>query len=61
MVLFPKALFLVTNLPKNKNNKKNKKSIFLLNFHQKFPKSSQNFPIICVFRPNARKLKAGFV
>ena len=38
-----------------------KSSIFLLNFHQKSSKFSQNFPTICVFRPNARKLNAWFV
>ena len=56
MVLFPKALFLVTNL-KNKN----KNSIFLKKFHQKISTFSQNFPTICVFRPNAQKINAGFV
>ena len=63
MVLFPKALFLVTNFRKKiKNkNKKIKNSIFLRNFHQKISKFSQNFPTICVFRPNAQKINAWFV
>ena len=55
-MLFPKALFLVTNFPKIIKN-----SIFSLNFHQKFAKFSQNCPIMCVFLPNARKINAGFV
>ena len=29
-----------------------------MNFHQKF---SQNFPTICIFRPNAQKINALFV
>ena len=37
----------------SKNNFKN--AIFLLNFHQKSSKFSQNFPTICVFRPNGEK------
>ena len=52
MMLFPKALFLVTIFPKIIKN-----SIFLLNFDPKF---SQNFPTICVFRPNALKINAWF-
>ena len=32
-----------------------------MNFHQKFPKFSQNFSTICSFRPNARKINAWFV
>ena len=55
MVLFPKALFLVTNFPKIVKN-----SIFLLNFHQKFSKVSQYFPTNCVFRPDTQKLNAWF-
>ena len=55
MMLFPKALFLATNFPKIAKN-----SIFLLNFDQKFAKCSQNFPTICVFRPKAQKINAGF-
>ena len=56
MMLFPKVLVLATTLPKIDKN-----SIFLLNCHQKFPKFSQNFPKICSFRPNARKINAWFV
>ena len=55
MVLFPKALFLVTNFRKIKN------SIFLRNFYQKISKFSENFPTICVFRQNAQKMNAQFV
>ena len=36
-------------------------SIFLLKYHQKISKVSQNFPTICVFRPKARKINASFV
>ena len=50
-MLFPNALFVLTKFPKLVKN-----SIFLLHFHHKFSKFSQNFPIICVFRPNARKI-----
>ena len=56
MVLFPKALVLVTDFPKIVKN-----SNFLLNFHQKFSNFSQNFKTICIFRPNARKINAWFV
>ena len=56
MVLFPKALFLATTFPKLAKN-----LIFLFNFYQKFSKFSQNFPTICVFRPNPRKSNAWFV
>ena len=56
MMLFPKALFLAINF-----HKIDKNSIFLLNFHQKIPKFSQNFPTICSFRPNARKINAWVV
>ena len=56
MVLFPKALFLATTFPKLA-----KHLIFLLNFYQNFSKFSQNFPTICVFRPNARKSNEWFV
>ena len=52
MMLFPKALFLVTNFPKIGKN-----SIFLLNFHQ----NSQNFPKICGFSPNHEKLTRGLL
>ena len=55
-MLFPKALFLATTFPKLAKN-----LIFLLNFYHKFSKFSQNFPTICVFRPNARKGNAWFV
>ena len=55
-MLFPKALFLVTNFPKIVKN-----SIFLLNFHWKLSNFSRNFPTICVFRPNTRKINAWFV
>ena len=56
MMLFPKFLFLATNFLNIDKN-----SIILLNFHQKFSKFSQNFPTICGFRPNARKINACFV
>ena len=56
MLLFPMALFLATTFPKVA-----KKSIFLLNFYQKFSKYFQNFQNSCVFRPNARKINAWFV
>ena len=49
-------LFLVTNISKIIIN-----SIFILNFHQTFSKVSQNFPTICVFRPNTRKITTWFV
>ena len=55
-MLFPKALFLATNFPKIDKN-----SIFLMNVYQKIPKFSQNFPTICIFRPNARKINFGFL
>ena len=61
MVLFPKALFLVTNFQKKiKNkNKKIKNSIFLRTFIKKFQNfKKKNFPTICVFRPNAQKMNA---
>ena len=48
MMLFPKALFLLTKFPNILNN-----SLFLLNFHHKF---SQNFPTICVFIQTREKL-----
>ena len=32
-----------------------------MNFYQKISKFSQNFPTICVFPPNARKINAWFV
>ena len=51
MVLFSKALFLVTNFPKIIKN-----SIFILSFHQKF---SQNFNT-CHFSSKARKSNAWF-
>ena len=56
MILFPKARFLAKTSPKIDKN-----SIFLLNFHQRFPKLSQNLSSICSFRPNARKINAWFV
>ena len=56
MALFQKALFLATTIPKIDKN-----SISLLNFYQKISKISQNFPKLCVCRPNARKINAGFV
>ena len=55
MMLFPKALFLATTLPKIDKN-----SIFLMNLYQKISKFSQNFPTICIFRPNVRKINAEF-
>ena len=54
-MLFPNGLFLATPFPKIDKN-----AIFLLNFHQKFPKFPQNFPTIYRFRPNARKINAWF-
>ena len=56
MRLFAKALFLATAYPKIDKN-----SMFQMNFYQKFSKFSQNFPTICIFRPNARKINAGFL
>ena len=56
MILFPKALFLATTFPKIDKN-----SIFLMNFYQKISTFSQIFPTICIFRPNARKINAGFL
>ena len=47
MVLFPKALFFVTNFPKSKLNS-NRNSNFLNNFHQKLSKFSQHFTTLCV-------------
>ena len=47
--------FFATTFPKIVKN-----SIFLLNLYQQFSKFSQNFPNICVFRPNARKVNSGF-
>ena len=55
-MLFPKALFLATTFPKIDKN-----SIFLMNFYRKISKFSQNFPTICIFRPKARKINAGFL
>ena len=56
MMLFPKALFLATTFPIIDKN-----SIFLMNFYQKISKFSQNFPTICILRPNERKINAGFL
>ena len=56
MMVFPKALFLATTFPKIAKN-----WIFLMNFYQKISKFSQNFPKLCIFRPNARKGNAGFL
>ena len=56
MRLFPKARFLATSFPKIDKN-----SNFLTNFYQKISKFSQNFPTICIFRPNARKINAVFL
>ena len=56
MVLFPKALLLATTFPKLAQN-----AIFLLNFHQKFPKFSQNFQTISILRPNAWKRNTGYL
>ena len=47
MMLFPKALFLVTTFPKIVKN-----SIFLLNFYQKFLKVSQQFVYFVQTREN---------
>ena len=54
MMLFPKALFLATAFPKIDKNQ-----IFLKNFYRGISKFSQNFPTICIFRPNARRINAG--
>ena len=56
MMVFPKALFLATTFPKIDKN-----SIFLLKICQTSSKFSQNFPPICIFRSNARKINAGFL
>ena len=56
VMLFPKALFLATTFPKIGKN-----VIFLWNFMKNFQKFLMRFPTICVFRPNARKINAGFV
>ena len=55
-MLFPKAVFFAINVPKI-----NKNSIFLMNFYQEISKMYHNFPTICIFRPNARKINAGFL
>ena len=55
MMLFPKALFLATTFPKIDKN-----SIFLMNVYQRISEFSQNFPTICICRPNSRKINAGF-
>ena len=55
MMLFPKALFLAKAFPKIDKN-----SNFLMSFYQKISKFSLNFTTICIFRPNARKINAGF-
>ena len=57
MVLFPKALFLVTNF-QTKN--KNKKFYFSIEFSPKTVKFSQNFPTICVFCQKTRKINPWF-
>ena len=46
-MLFPKALFLATNFPKNRQN-----SIFLLNFHQKISKFPQPIVLFVQTREN---------
>ena len=56
MMLFPKALFLATTFPKIDKN-----SIFLMNCNQQISNFSLNFPTICICRPNARKINAGFL
>ena len=56
LLLFRKALFLATTLPKIVKN-----SIFLLKFNRNFSKFSQKFHSICVCRPNVRKFSSGFV
>ena len=45
----------------NNFSKNNLKFYFLIEFLSKIFKISQNFPTICVFRPNARKINALFV
>ena len=61
MVLVPKALFLVTLSKKEQIKLKNKKLNFSIESSSKLSKSSRNFPTICVFRPNARKINGSFV
>ena len=56
MMLFPKALFLATTF-----SKIDKISIFLKNFYLKISKFSQNFPTICIFRPNLWRINDGFL
>ena len=55
MMLFPKALFYATTFPTIL------KIQFSIEFLSKVSKVSQNFPTICVFRPNARRIDAGLV
>ena len=54
MMVFPKALFLAKTFPNIDKN-----SNFRMNFYQKISKFSQNFPTICIFRPNVRKINPG--
>ena len=54
MMLFPKPVYLATTFPKVAKN-----PISLLNYYQKFTNFSQNFPTICVFCPNAKKITRG--
>ena len=53
LLLFSKALYLAKTFPELIE-----KSFFLLSFLPQFSKFSQNFPTICVFRPNAQKINA---
>ena len=55
MMLFPKALFLSTTLPKIDKN-----SIFLLNFHQNFQNFLQISKQFVVFVQTRQKLTQGF-
>ena len=56
LMLFPTALFLVTTYPKLF-----KIQIFLLNFHRKISRFSQDFPTTCIFNTNARNINAAFL
>ena len=54
--IFPEDQFLATTYPKIDKN-----AIFLLKFYQEISTFSENFPTICIFRTNARKIYAGFL
>ena len=54
-MVFWQTLLIETTL-----TKRDKNSIFLLKFHQKFQSFSQNSPTLCSFRPNARNINDCF-